>query len=96
MKFFRMVLSIKSSDSTKKNTSGQSAHVVHQRAYRIWAYRKAAWTVDESPVSMLEIFQTRGEAGLRELPNIGKKLSRQIATWLKDDLAEVLQNGSGM
>jgi DNA repair photolyase len=51
--------------------------------YRIWAYRKAAWTVDEWPESVATIYHARGEAGLRELPNIGEGLARKIAEWLQ-------------
>jgi hypothetical protein len=52
--------------------------------YRIWAYRKAAWTVDEWPESIAGIYQARGEAGLRELPGVGKRLAADIASWLPD------------
>ncbi len=45
---------------------------------RIWAYRKAAWTVDEFPESVAELFETHGEAGLRELPGIGKTIAAEI------------------
>ena len=31
--------------------------------YRIWAYRKAAWTMDEWPESVAEIYEARGERG---------------------------------
>jgi hypothetical protein len=50
--------------------------------YHIWAYRKAAWTVDELPESVDVIFRKRGEAGLRELQGIGKSIAGQIAVWL--------------
>jgi DNA repair photolyase len=50
--------------------------------YRIWAYRKAAWAVDECPESVAEIYQARGQAGLRELPGVGKRIAGQIAAWL--------------
>jgi DNA polymerase/3'-5' exonuclease PolX len=52
--------------------------------YRIWAYRKAAWTVDEWPESIAELYEARGEAGLRELPAIGKSLAGEIARWLRE------------
>jgi len=51
--------------------------------HRIWAWRKAAWTVDESPENVAAIFQPRGELGLRELPGIGKNLAGEIAGWLR-------------
>jgi len=59
--------------------------------YRIWAYRKAAWAVDEWPESVAEIYQARGEAGLRELPGIGKSLAGRIAGWLGE-----AEGGSGV
>jgi len=52
-------------------------------AHSIWAYRRAAWTVDEWPESVAEIYQAQGEEGLRELPGIGKSLAAQIARWLE-------------
>ena len=56
--------------------------------YRIWAYRKAAWTVDEWPESIDEVYRARGEAGLRELPAIGRGLAAQIASFLQEDASE--------
>jgi hypothetical protein len=56
--------------------------------YRIWAYRKAAWTVDEWPESIAEIYNARGEAGLRELPGIGKSMAGQIAEWLPESVTK--------
>jgi DNA repair photolyase len=53
--------------------------------HQIWAYRKAAWTVDEHSQSIAAIFQEHGEAGLRQLPGIGKSISAQIAQWLKKE-----------
>jgi DNA repair photolyase len=52
--------------------------------YRIWAYRKAAWTVDEWPENIAELYAARGEAGLRELPGIGQNLAGEIARWLRE------------
>lgn len=58
------------------------------KEYRIWAYRKAAWTVDECRESVAEIYRERGEAGLRELSGIGKSLAGNIARWLREDAME--------
>jgi len=52
--------------------------------YQIWAYRKAAWRVDELQQSVADIYRERGEAGLQELPGIGGILSAQIARWLEE------------
>ena len=54
------------------------------KGYRVWAYRKAAWTVDEWTASVAELHRTRGKKGLRELPNVGKRLSAKISEWLEE------------
>jgi DNA repair photolyase len=51
---------------------------------RIWAYRKAAWTVDELPEDISGIYISRGEAGLRQLPGVGTRLAGLIARWLQE------------
>jgi DNA repair photolyase len=53
--------------------------------YRIWAYRKAAWTVDEWPESIAAIYRSSGEQGLRQLPAIGRKLAAEISGWLREE-----------
>ncbi|MBN1485779.1 MAG: hypothetical protein JXA37_13780 [Chloroflexia bacterium] len=55
------------------------------RSYRVWAYRKAAWTVDELDRSIGTLYRERGEAGLRELPHVGQKLAARIAGWLEEE-----------
>jgi DNA repair photolyase len=50
---------------------------------RIWAYRKAAWTVDEMPENIADLYASRGESGLRELPGVGARLAGLIASWLR-------------
>jgi DNA repair photolyase len=52
-------------------------------SYRVWAYRKAAWTVDELPERVRDIWEEQGEAGLCALPNIGRSLAGEIAGWLQ-------------
>ncbi len=41
--------------------------------------------MDEWPESIAEVYRVRGEAGLRELPTIGKSLGGEIARWLRED-----------
>jgi len=52
--------------------------------YKIWAYRKAAWTMDELSEPIEELYHREGLAGLKSLPNIGPSLSREIVGWLED------------
>ncbi|MBM3135559.1 MAG: hypothetical protein FJZ89_09830 [Chloroflexi bacterium] len=51
---------------------------------RLWAYRRAAWTVDEWPTSLAELYASQGLAGLLALPGIGERLARLIAGWLEE------------
>jgi len=52
------------------------------KQYTIWAYRKAAWTVDEMEDNLQKIYQEKGKAGLMALPNIGKSIAGTISGWL--------------
>ena len=52
------------------------------KGHRIWAYRKAAWLVDEYEESIAELYAVKGERGLQALPGIGQSLAGQIARWL--------------
>jgi DNA repair photolyase len=50
--------------------------------YRIWAYRKAAWAVDEYAESIVEIYRRNGEIGLQKIPGIDKSMAAEIGKWL--------------
>jgi hypothetical protein len=52
--------------------------------YRIWAYRRAAWAVDELPESIVDVYEAKGKAGLQALSGIGKSIAAQIAVWLQE------------
>ncbi|HEY45109.1 MAG TPA: hypothetical protein G4O11_14110 [Anaerolineae bacterium] len=51
---------------------------------RIWAYRRAAWTVDEHQENIGALYHDRDEDGLRELPAIGNRLAGLIANWIRE------------
>ncbi|MGH7597457.1 MAG: hypothetical protein ACREOI_13975 [bacterium] len=53
------------------------------QAYRLWAYRKAAWAIDDWPESVAGIYREHGEAGLQKLPEIGKSVAAEIGKWLR-------------
>jgi DNA repair photolyase len=54
--------------------------------YRIWAYRKAAWLIDEMEESIAEQYKKHGINGLKELPGIGNRLAGEIGRWLQEQL----------
>ncbi|AGC46100.1 radical SAM domain-containing protein [Myxococcus stipitatus DSM 14675] len=49
---------------------------------RVWAYRKAAWTVDVLPRSLVDIHQQQPGTGLRRLPEMSEVVARDIERWL--------------
>lgn len=51
---------------------------------RVWAYRKAAWTVDALPRSIAEIHRRQPGTGLRQLPEMGDAVARDIERWLTE------------
>lgn len=52
--------------------------------YRVWVYRKAAWTVDELDESLAHIHRLKGAEGLTALPSIGRSTARVIASLLEE------------
>jgi len=64
------------------------AERLHNRAYRleldcalqfkVWAYRRAAWTLDELKESVTEIYTQGGRKGLEALKGVGKSLAKEI------------------
>jgi DNA repair photolyase len=53
--------------------------------YRIWAYRRAAWTVDELAKDISIIYEEFGEAGLKALSGVGNSLAQRISMWLQNN-----------
>ena len=58
---------------------------------RLWAYRQAAWQVDETDTNIAALYETRGESGLRALPHIGPHIAREIAHWLQHNATTATQ-----
>jgi DNA repair photolyase len=52
-------------------------------SYKIWAYRRAGWTIDELDSDILAVYERSGIQGLRALPNIGPILASFIAENLR-------------
>jgi DNA repair photolyase len=46
--------------------------------YRLWAYRKAAWAVEDLEQDIGLIYRTLGVKGLESIPNIGRSLAGEI------------------
>jgi DNA repair photolyase len=52
--------------------------------YRIWAYRKAAWALEELSESVAEIYAQEGRKGLEKLKGVGKSLAKEIEKQLQE------------
>jgi len=56
---------------------------IHQEpGYRIWAYRKAAWAIEDLEQDIGLIYQTMGLKGLKNIPNVGPLLGEKIEKML--------------
>lgn len=61
---------------------------------RIWAYRRAAWTVDEHTQSVATIYEDEGIDGLRNLPGIGNRIANQIISWMPEIQKHISEDSS--
>jgi DNA repair photolyase len=55
-----------------------------QNSYKEWAYRKAAWSLDDLEESIEKIFLERGIEGVMQIKGIGESLAKQIEEFLKE------------
>jgi len=45
---------------------------------RIWAYRKAAWAIEDTPQDLGLIYRTMGRKGLESIENVGPKMAQVV------------------
>ena len=50
---------------------------------RVWAYRKAAWAIEDLEQDISLVYQTMGLKGLQSIPNVGPSLAREVEGWIK-------------
>lgn len=58
-------------------------NLTNGKSYREWAYRKAAWIIDDLKQSIKGIYQEKGVEGITRIKGIGRSLSRQIIEHLE-------------
>jgi DNA polymerase/3'-5' exonuclease PolX len=49
---------------------------------RVWAYRKAAWAIEDTPQDLRLIYRQMGLKGLESIENVGPKMAEVVATLL--------------
>jgi len=52
--------------------------------WRIWGYRKAAWTVDDWPEGLDRIYAEGGREALAALPEVGPRLADELGGWINE------------
>lgn len=52
--------------------------------YRIWAYRKAAWAIEDLEQGIGLIYQSMGLKGLQNIPNVGPLLGEKVEKMLTE------------
>jgi DNA repair photolyase len=58
---------------------------IHQEPEtHIWAYRKAAWAIEDLEQDIRLIYQTMGLKGLQNIPNVGPRLGEKIEKMLNE------------
>jgi len=52
-------------------------------AQRVWAYRKAAWAIEDTRQELGLIYRTMGRKGLESIENVGPKLAQVVETLIQ-------------
>ena len=50
----------------------------NERSHRVWAYRKAAWAIEDLEQDIGLIYRTMGPKGLQSIPNVGASLGLEV------------------
>ena len=51
---------------------------------RVWAYRKAAWAIEDTPQGLGLIYRTMGRKGLESIENVGPKMAGVIEDLIQE------------
>jgi len=51
--------------------------------YRVWAYRRAAWAVDDLQVSLADLYTEGGKEGPELIPQVRPRLAGRIGGWIE-------------
>jgi len=54
-----------------------------QDSYREWAFRKAAWSLDDLDISILQLYKEKNVEGLLEVKAVGRSIANFIAEYLQ-------------
>ena len=51
---------------------------------RAWAYRKAAWSIEDTTQDLGLIYRAMGRKGLESIENVGSRLAQVVEGLIKD------------
>jgi hypothetical protein len=57
-------------------------------AWKAWAYRKAAWAIEDLEQDLGLVYRSLGLKGLQGIPDVGEKLAPEVERLLKGYLAQ--------
>ena len=50
---------------------------------RVWAYRRAAWAIEDTPQDLGLIYRAMGRKGLESIENVGPKMTQAVEQLLQ-------------
>jgi DNA repair photolyase len=51
---------------------------------QVWAYRKAAWAIEDLEQDIGLVYSQMGAKGLESIPGVGPRLAQQVARWINN------------
>jgi DNA polymerase/3'-5' exonuclease PolX len=52
---------------------------------RVWAYRKAAWAIEDTPQDLGLIYRSMGRKGLESIKNVGSSMAQVVEALLQPE-----------
>ena len=56
--------------------------------HRLWAYRKAAWAIEDTPQNLSLIYRQLGRKSLHDIENVGSRLAEVVKNLLNQRSAK--------
>jgi hypothetical protein len=56
--------------------------IQRQAPQRVWAYRRAAWAIEDLEQDIGLVYKQMGVKGLASIPNVGMGIARQVEEWM--------------
>lgn len=63
------------------------AEIEGEPSYKMWAFRKAAWAIEDLEQDIGLVYRSLGSRGLESIPNVGKAMSGKVEKLLKESVS---------